>query len=131
MAEWPVIPAIRSHDLARLLIFYTETLGFHLERGTAAEGHVSISFGPARLMLESVGDLYSPAYNAAISERSRGRAAMALYVEADDLEGLYKRVTGAGAVIADPLAPRDWGQREFTVEDADGNWLTFWQKLDG
>lgn len=131
MAEWPVIPAIRTHDLARLLAFYTDTLGFHIERGTADEGHVSVSFGEARLMLESIGDLYSPAYNAAIGERSRARGSTALYIEADDLDGLHGRVMAAGAVIADPLAPRDWGQREFTVEDADGNWLTFWQRLEG
>ncbi len=131
MAEWPVIPAIRTHDLARLLSFYTETLGFQLERGTAEEGHVSISYGPARLMLESIGDLYSPAYNSAIGERSRSRSAMALYIEAGDLDALHERVTAAGGVIADPLTPRDWGQREFTVEDADGNWLTFWQKIEG
>ncbi|MGD9933321.1 MAG: VOC family protein [Dehalococcoidia bacterium] len=131
MAEWPVIPAIRSNDLARLLSFYIETLGFQLERGTAEEGHVSISYGPARLMLESISDLYSPAYNAAIGERSRDRGSATLYIEADDLDGLYGRVTAAGAVVVDALAARDWGQREFTLEDADGNWLTFWQKLEG
>ena len=130
MAEWPIIPAIRTQDLARLLRFYTETLGFQLERGTAEEGHVSVSYGPARLMLENISDLYSPAYNAAIGERSRASGSTALYIEADDLDALHGRVAAAGAVIADPLASRDWGQREFTVEDADGNWLTFWQKLE-
>ena len=130
MAEWPVIPAIRTHDLARLLSFYTDTVGFQLERGTAEEGHVSVSFGPARLMLESVSDLYGPAYNAAIGERSRARGSTALYIEADDLDALHGRVAAAGAVIIDPLAPRDWGQREFTVEDIDGNWLTFWKALE-
>jgi uncharacterized glyoxalase superfamily protein PhnB len=33
----------------------------------------------------------------------------------------------AGATIIDPLADREWGQTEFTVEDPEGNWLTFWR----
>ena len=26
-------------------------------------------------------------------------------------------------------AERPWGQEELTVEDHEGNWLTFWKKL--
>ncbi len=131
MADWPVIPALRTRDLPRLLAFYTGVVGCRIERGTADEGHVSISYGPARLMLETVSDLYSPAYNAAIGERTGTRSSLSLYIESDELEALHERAVVAGCVIADPLAARDWGQREFTMEDPDGNWLTFWQSLAG
>lgn len=40
---------------------------------------------------------------------------------------LYARIEAAGGRIVDPLAPRPWGQRELTVEDGEGTWLTFWR----
>jgi len=50
-------------------------------------------------------------------------------MEASDLDAFYARLQAAeGARIIDPLASRPWGQDEFTVEDPDGNWLTFWEK---
>jgi uncharacterized glyoxalase superfamily protein PhnB len=45
------------------------------------------------------------------------------------VEELYARVTTGRLKVVDPLADRPWGQREFTVEDPGGNWLTFWQRL--
>ena len=57
------------------------------------------------------------------------RSSMALYIEAEDLADFYSRLEAGGAVrIVDPLAARPWGQQEFTVEDNEGNWLTFWNK---
>jgi uncharacterized glyoxalase superfamily protein PhnB len=55
---------------------------------------------------------------------------MALYMEASDLGALYSRVKAAGVRIVDPLAERPWGQEEFTMEDHEGNWLTFWKRID-
>ena len=49
-------------------------------------------------------------------------------MEASDLTAYYSRLEAAGARIVDPLATRPWGQEQFTVEDHEGNWLTFWQK---
>ena len=49
-------------------------------------------------------------------------------MEASDLAAFYARLVAAGARIVDPLATRPWGQDEFTVEDHEGNWLTFWTK---
>ena len=53
---------------------------------------------------------------------------IALYIEASDLLAFHSRLEAAGARIVDPLAERPWGQQEFTVEDHEGNWLTFWKK---
>jgi uncharacterized glyoxalase superfamily protein PhnB len=53
-------------------------------------------------------------------------------MEASDLAAFYSRLKAAAvARIIDPLARRPWGQDEFTVEDHDGNWLTFWRKPAG
>lgn len=130
MTDFGVIPALRVGDMANELAFYRDTLGFNLERGGPDEEHCSLSFGAARLMLEVAANLYTPRYNEAIRERLGARSATALYIQADDLEGLHSRLLEVGATIVDPLADRAWGQAEFTIEDPEGNWLTFWRALD-
>lgn len=129
MPGWGVIPALRVTDMARALAFYQQTLGFELVRGGPSEEHCSLSLGDARIMLEVAGSFYTPAYNAAIRERLGTRAANALYFEVRQLEALQQHAGEAGAPIVDPLADRPWGQAEFTVEDPDGNWLTFYRAL--
>jgi len=127
MSGWGVIPSIRVADVDDALGFYVGRLGFSVQ-GDAKHGNVSILRGDARLMLETTADFYGDTYNAAIRERLGSVSANALYMEADDLEELYRALEEAGAKIVDPLAERPWGQAEFTVEDPWGNWLTFWKK---
>jgi catechol 2,3-dioxygenase-like lactoylglutathione lyase family enzyme len=124
-----VIPAIRVLDVAASLEFYVDRLGFVLERGDASAENCAISRGDARLMLEVAGDLYSDGYNRAIRDRLGGRSATALYIEAPDLDPLYAAVEGGDVELVDPIADRSWGQREFTIADPDGTWLTFWRVL--
>lgn len=125
-----VTPAIRVRDMAEALRFYTNTLGFQLTRGGADQEHCSLARGDASLMLETPSSFYGEGYNRAIRERLATPSSLALYIEAPDIEPLYERVTGAGFAVIDPLGPREWGQREFTIEDPQGNWLTFWQALE-
>jgi uncharacterized glyoxalase superfamily protein PhnB len=129
MPNFAVMPSLRFADLPAAMEFYTKTLGFTHRRGTAEEGNIALDFGDASVMIEGAGTFYSPEYNAAIRERLGRGSANALYMEAPELEALYERVQAAGARIVDPLAARDWGQSEFTVEDPAGNWLTFWKAL--
>ena len=131
MGGWAVIPSIRVGDMAVALAFYRDLLGFELERDGADEGNAALVRGDARIMLETPTGFYSPGYNAAIEERLGSTSAIALYMEATDLDDLYRRVTDAGVTIVDPLAERDWGQREFTIADPGGLWLTFWHTTDG
>ena len=130
MPDWGVIPALRVANMASSLAFYQDKLGFKLERGGPAEEHCSLSFGDARLMLEVAGGFYTPAYNEAIRQRLGTKPATALYVQEVDLAGRQLRALEAGVPIIDPLADRPWGQAEFTVEDPEGNWLTFYHALD-
>ncbi|WP_322796955.1 VOC family protein [Tepidiforma sp.] len=129
MPGWGAIPALRVVDLAASLGFYRDVLGFTVRQGSADDGHVSLTFGDGHLMLERPAPFYSPAYNAAIQRRMGQAGPTAVYFEADDLGALWRRVCEHGAPVIDELAARPWGQTEFTVEDPDGNWLTFWQSL--
>ena len=120
-----MIASIRTADVSRAVDFYTEKLGFAVAR--SSEGNVALVLGDDRVMLEAATDFYSPQYNDAIRARLGGPSPHALYIEVPELDAYYERVQAAGAEIVDPLAPRPWGQAEFTVADCDGNWLTFWQ----
>jgi len=125
-----VIPTIRVMDMAASLPLYVDQLGFSLERGGPTSDNSALQRGDAQVMVEVAGHLYSPAYNDAIRKRIGTASAVALYIEAPDVDALYDRLTASGANIVDPLADRPWGQREFTVADPDGNWFTFWRACD-
>jgi uncharacterized glyoxalase superfamily protein PhnB len=124
-----VIPAIRVRDMAKALAFYTGPLEFELVR--KGESNSVVSRGNARLMIETAADHFGAAYNAAIRKRIGTASSAALYIESSDLAGFQARLKAAGAKIIDPLAERPWGQSEFTVEDHEGNWLSFWEAMPG
>jgi catechol 2,3-dioxygenase-like lactoylglutathione lyase family enzyme len=120
-----MIPSIRTADVPRAVDFYTGKLGFEVAR--SSEGNVALTFGEDRVMLEAATDFYSPEYNDAIRARLGSSSPHALYFEVAELDALYEQLQAAGVEIVDPLAPRPWGQSEFTVADCDRNWLTFWR----
>ena len=53
---------------------------------------------------------------------------IALYMEASDLAAFYSRWKPQVCRSSIRSPRRPWGQEEFTVEDHEGNWLTFWKK---
>jgi uncharacterized glyoxalase superfamily protein PhnB len=114
--------------MAEALSFYREVLEFTLDSGGDDATNSSLTRGDAHVMLETAADHYGPEYNAAIRERLGTPSSIDLHMEAADLDDLYARLESAGARIVDPLAARPWGQAQFTVEDHEGNWLTFWKK---
>ena len=128
MTQWEVIPAIRVRDMAEALAFYRGTLEFTLDSGGDDESHSSLTRGKAHVMIETVADFYGDEYNAAIRQRLGKPSSIDLYMEATGLAEFHSRLQAAGARIVDPLAARPWGQEQFTVEDHEGNWLTFWRK---
>ena len=107
----------------------TGPLGFTVERGTAADGNVAVARDDNRLMLEGRRRLLRRRVQHAIGERLGNRNPGALYVEAEDLDELYATVREAGLRVVDPVGDRPWGQAEFTVEDGEGNWRSFWRRL--
>ena len=131
MSGSSLVPAIRVPDMAAAIEFYRDQLGFRVERGGPEDGNVALSFGDARIMLDRVPtDYYSASYNEAIAKRMGASAPTALYIESPDLDAHHERLEKRGIEIVDPIADRPWGQREFTVADPHGNWLSFWRALD-
>ena len=128
MTEWGVIPSIRVRNMRQALAFYGGTLEFTLDSGGDDASNSSLTRGNAHVMIETAADHYGDEYNAAIRERLGTPSCIDLYMQASDLTAFYSRLEAAGARIVDPLATRPWGQDQFTVEDHEGNWLTFWDK---
>jgi len=129
MPGWGVIPSIRVSDMAEALAFYQGELEFTLDRRGEESPNASLTRGNGHVMIETAADFYGDQYNQAIRRRLGTPSSIALYIEADDLPDFYARLNDGGtARIIDPLAARPWGQDEFTVEDHEGNWLTFWRK---
>jgi uncharacterized glyoxalase superfamily protein PhnB len=127
MPGWGVVPSIRVRDMREALAFYLGPLEFSAASGGEDDSHASITRGDARLMLETAVDYYGDEYNAAIRQRLGTPSSASLYIEAPDLAAFHSKLQAAGVRIVDPLADRPWGQAEFTVEDPEGNWLTFWE----
>lgn len=124
MSGFGVTPTIRVRDMAEALAFYSGPLEFTVER--EHPGNSVVKRGDARVMLETDQGFYGGEYNAAIKERLGSPSSISLYIEASDLAGFQSRLQAAGVRIIDPLADRPWGQAELTVEDHEGNWLSFW-----
>ena len=131
MPGWGVIPSIRVRNMADALAFYIGRLEFTLASGGEGTTNASLTRGDARVMIETAADHYGDEYNLAIRARLGTQSSIALYIEAEDLAAFHSRLEASGSVrIIDPFAERPWGQEEFTVEDHEGNWLTFWEKPD-
>lgn len=127
MSGFGVTPTIRVRDMAEALAFYSGPLEFTVEREDP--GNSVVKRGDARVMLETDQEFYGEEYNAAIKERLGSPSSIALYIEGTDLAGFQSRLEAAGVRIVDPLADRPWGQAELTVEDHEGNWLSFWSPI--
>ena len=124
MSGFGVTPTIRVRDMAEALAFYSGPLEFTIEREDA--GNSAVKRGDARVMLETDQGFYGDEYNEAIRERLGTPSSISLYIEASDLASFQSRLQAAGVRVIDPLADRSWGQAEFTVQDHEGNWLSFW-----
>jgi uncharacterized glyoxalase superfamily protein PhnB len=129
VTAWGVIPSIRVRDMAEALDFYRGTLEFTLDGGGGEASNSALTRGDAHVMIETAADLYGDEYNAAIKERLGNPSSIDLYMEAADLSAFYARLVAAKVRIVDRLATRPWGLEQFTIEDHEGNWLTFWKRV--
>ncbi len=115
-----VWPTLQAHDALALIDFYVSTFGF---RRTAvyADGdkvaHAQLDWPEGGgIMLGS----YAPDH---VWTRQPGTCGA--YVVTDRVDELYEKVTTAGAVITRELNTTDYGSREFSVQDPEGNLWSF------
>jgi DNA-binding transcriptional MerR regulator/catechol 2,3-dioxygenase-like lactoylglutathione lyase family enzyme len=104
-----LMPQLPVTDLDRSVAYYQEALGFRLAWRTADGSQAALASGDIEMLLlvPWAGDSPPPAQSA--------------YVYVEDPDALCAEYQQAGADIADPVASRPYGMRDFVVRDPDGH----------
>ena len=124
--EFPSIyPYIRYDDPDAALKWLVDVVGFEEhEVHRSAEGkvaHAELKLGLGMVML-------SGATNAAMgmkSTRALGGNSQGVYIVITDPDARFARATGRGAEVVRGLEDQDYGSRDFTVRDPEGNLWSF------
>jgi uncharacterized glyoxalase superfamily protein PhnB len=116
-----VYPVLKYKDAHAAIDFLEKAFGF--ERSSVHEGenggvaHAELKFGDEFVMLGSTSE-GDEAFN-------RGAGHTSVYLVVQDPDERYERAKSAGAEIARELSDQDYGSRDFTVRDPEGNLWAF------
>jgi len=110
-------PQFLVDDLARSMTFY-ETLGFRFREPW--EGFYAIGLRDG-LELHLKEAPKSVSYRQFRREHEHLDAAAGV----DGIEAFYDQCVASGTPILKPLAPTEWGTKDFYIEDPDGNIISF------
>ncbi|MBO0837618.1 MAG: VOC family protein [Actinobacteria bacterium] len=107
-----LLPRLPVSDMDRSIAYYEEALGFRLAWRTVDGKLAALASGDIEtlLLVPWSGDGPPPAQST--------------YVYVEDPEALCAEYQQAGADIADPVASRPYGMRDFVVRDPDGHRFT-------
>lgn len=133
MAEAPrIYPTFRYRDPAAVIDWLRDTIGFTVHARHPAEGdvvHAELAYGSSMIMLGAVRD---DAYGALVGSPGHD-GGKSIYIAVEDVDALHDRVLASGVLIQEGLVDRDYGSREFTCRDPEGNlWCfgTYWPKRE-
>jgi Glyoxalase/Bleomycin resistance protein/Dioxygenase superfamily. len=113
-----VVPILPVRDLARAMDFY-RLLGFTAHSWQNGDTYAFIQRDGHELHLSR-------------SEKLTGNespAAAYFYLVKGTAELLQAEFRAAGVAILNPLAPRPWNMKDFTISDPDGNMLHFGEDI--
>jgi uncharacterized glyoxalase superfamily protein PhnB len=116
-----ITPILRYDDAHAALDFLERSFGFERlavhEHDDGKVGHAELRCGEAVVGLSSTGAgkaIYDQCAHAA-----------GVYVVVDDVDPLYERAKAAGAEIIMEPTDQDYGSRDFSVRDPEGNLWAF------
>jgi uncharacterized glyoxalase superfamily protein PhnB len=116
-----IYPVLKYEDARAAIEFLERAFGF--ERHAVYDGqhggvgHAELRLGEEYVMLGSTSEG---------EERfNQGAGRTSLYVVVDDPDALHDRAKEAGATIERELTDQDYGSREFTARDPEGNLWSF------
>ncbi|MDT5030628.1 MAG: hypothetical protein QOC94_799 [Actinoplanes sp.] len=117
-----VWPSLRANDAHALIRFLVEAFGFE-ETVVYGDGdrvdHCQLSWPPGGgIMLGSAGRGDNDPW-------ARQPGTFGCYVVADDIDALCARATAAGAEILREPFDTDYGSRDFSAKDPEGNLWSF------
>lgn len=123
----PVIPTLRYHDAAKAIDWLIDAFGFTRHFVVEGEGgridHAQLTYGSGMLMCGShnagsSGDLVS-------TVRLQGAPTGGAYVVVDDVDAHARRAREHGAEIVQEPEDQDYGGRNYTCRDLEGNVWSF------
>ncbi|MEU4203216.1 VOC family protein [Streptomyces sp. NPDC045470] len=116
-------PTLHYRDAKAAIKQLTEAFGFAqsalYESEDGAVLHAELSFGNGVVMLGSKG------VGGAYEEALGGGGPVGVYVTVADPDAHHRRAEQAGVEIVLPLTDQDYGSREYTARDLEGNLWTF------
>ena len=119
-----VMPALRYRDAPAAIDWLCNVIGFErhavYEGPNGTIGHAELTLNGGMIMLGSAKDdeygrnFKSPSELGGMETRSA-------YIVVSDADAVHGRAIAAGAAILRPLQNTDYGSREFSVKDPEGN----------
>lgn len=126
-----IYPTMRCRDAEVMIVWLKDVLGFTehaVYRGDGLVQHAELAFGSSMIML---GQDRDDAYGKRVGDLG-ARRTDAIYVAVDDADALFAKVKASGAKIEMEPYDTDYGSRDFSCRDPEGNlWNfgTFWPKV--
>jgi uncharacterized glyoxalase superfamily protein PhnB len=119
MTEPNVFPSFRYRDAAGAIAWLVDVLGFEVravhEAADGSVGHAELSHGSGLIML---GTEREDAFGGRVGGGFT-------YIAVEDVDGLYERAVSKGAEVLREIIDTDYGSRDFSVRDPEGNVWSF------
>lgn len=122
-----VIPALQCQDAPAAIEFLCKAFGFERKAIYAGEGgtvaHAQLTLGNGMVMLGSAND--TDYGKLLVRPRAAGGVTMSVYCIVEDPDAHCARAKAAGAKITREPQTQDYGGRDYTCKDPEGNVWTF------
>jgi uncharacterized glyoxalase superfamily protein PhnB len=125
-----IIPGLRYQDAPKAIDWLCRAFGFERQLVVPGEGgsiaHAQLRFGNGMIMLGSAGK-HGGGYDELVKPPAQagGVSTLGLYVIVDDVDAHHARAVAAGAEIVLPVTDQDYGGRDYTCRDLEGNVWSF------
>ena len=117
-----LVPAFTVRELDRSIDSYVEHLDFELD---FVYGTPGVYAG----LLKNAVTLHLIAESSPNASRQAGSGNLSILT--DEVDDLHQRLVAVGIEMLEPPGDRDYGLRDFSCRDSDGNRLTFSTPLEG
>ena len=119
-----IMPTLRYRDAAAAIDWLCKVFGFEKHvvypgpNGTI--GHAELKLGGGMIMLGSVkDDEYGRGFKS--PNELGGMETRSTYIVVADADAVYARAQAAGGEVVRPIQKTEYGSREFSVKDPEGN----------